>query len=51
MTVDQKTNVTEQGWLTNAQAARYCNLDRVTLYRARERGELRAGGAGRAVIQ
>ena len=36
-------------WKTYLQSAEYCQLDRVTLWRAVKRGELRAGGAGRAV--
>jgi excisionase family DNA binding protein len=40
---------TERAWLSPAEASRYTGLDRVTLWRARKRGELLAGGAGRAV--
>lgn len=36
-------------WKTYLQSAEYCQLDRVTLWRAVKRGELRAGGVGRAV--
>ena len=39
----------ERPWLSTLEAAAYTNLDPVTLWRARKRGELRAGGAGRAV--
>jgi excisionase family DNA binding protein len=39
----------ERPWLKPAEAADRCGVDRVTLWRARKRGELRAGGPGRAV--
>lgn len=39
----------ERHWLNSAEAASHCSVDRVTLWRARKRGKLRAGGAGRAV--
>lgn len=44
-----ETESIERVWLTPSEAASYTQLDRVTLWRARKRGELRAGGAGRAV--
>ncbi len=40
---------TERAWLTSREASIYPGLDRVTLWRARKRKELRAGGSGRAV--
>lgn len=36
-------------WMTYEQAARYCNVERTTLWRAVKRGALRQGGYGRAV--
>lgn len=39
----------EKAWLTYQEAAEYTSLDRVTLWRAVKRGDLRAGGVGRAV--
>lgn len=39
----------ERAWLNPIEASTYTGLDRVTLWRARKRGELRAGGTGRAV--
>ena len=39
----------ERHWLHPAEAAGYCGVHPVTLWRARRRGELQAGGAGRAV--
>lgn len=39
----------ERHWLHPTEAADYCAVDRVTLWRARKRGDLRAGGTGRAV--
>ena len=39
----------ESAWKTYLQSAEYCQLDRVTLWRTVKRGELRAGGVGRAV--
>jgi excisionase family DNA binding protein len=48
----QSTEVAErvgETWLTYEQASAHCGLDRVTLWRAVKRGDLHAGGAGRAV--
>lgn len=39
----------EHAWLSYREASAYTGLDRVTLWRAVRRGELKAGGAGRAV--
>jgi len=36
-------------WMSYTESADYCAVDRVTLWRAVKRGELRAGGVGRAV--
>lgn len=36
-------------WMNTTQAAEYANVDPATLWRARRRGELKAGGVGRAV--
>lgn len=36
-------------WFNVREAARYCQLDQSTLWRARKRGTLKAGGVGRAV--
>ncbi len=44
-----KTESIERVWLSPREASAYTGLDKVTLWRARKRGELRAGGAGRAV--
>ncbi len=46
---EQLTEVPEPVWMTYEQAAQYCGVDRTTLWRAVKRGELRAGGVGRAV--
>jgi excisionase family DNA binding protein len=43
------TETTEQAWLSFRESAAYTGLHRVTLWRAVKRGELRAGGSGRAV--
>ncbi len=48
MTKTETRNI-ERVWLSTSEASTYTGLDRVTLWRARKRGELRAGGAGRAV--
>lgn len=44
-----ETESIERVWLTPSEAASYAQMDRVTLWRARKQGSLRAGGAGRAV--
>jgi excisionase family DNA binding protein len=43
------TETTERAWLSYSEAATYTSCSRVTLWRARKRGSLLAGGAGRAV--
>jgi len=45
----QTTEAPPRAWLNYADAAEYCRVARVTLWRALKRGELRAGGVGRAV--
>ena len=40
---------TDRVWMSYKQAADYTGLDRVTLWRAVKRAELRAGGTGRVV--
>lgn len=46
----QTTLATEQRtWFTYEQAADYCGVERTTIWRAVKRGELNAGGVGRAV--
>lgn len=40
---------TERTWMNYQEAAEYTGLDRVTIWRAVKRGELRAGGLVRAV--
>lgn len=44
-----ETRAPERVWMNTRQAADYAGVDPATLWRARRRGELRAGGAGRAV--
>jgi excisionase family DNA binding protein len=39
----------ESPYLTYAEAARYCNLERTTIYRAMKAGRLEACGPGMAV--
>jgi len=39
----------ERVWMNTRQAAEYAGVDPATLWRARRRGDLRAGGAGSAV--
>ena len=46
---EQAVETTERTWLTRQQAADYCAVHPVTLWRAVRRGELRSGGVGRAV--
>lgn len=36
-------------WMNTKEAADYAGVDPATLWRARRRGELKAGGTGRAV--
>lgn len=45
----QTAEAPERTWLTYGQAEEYTGLERTTLWRAVRRGELRTGGAGRAV--
>lgn len=45
MTQTETTRV----WMTTAQAAEYVAVDPVTLWRARRRGLLKVGSAGRTV--
>ena len=45
----EQAEVPDRVWMTYEQAAAYCNVDRVTLWRSVKRGELRAGGVGRAI--
>ena len=40
---------TQSPYLTYEQAARYCNVERTTLYRAMKDGRLKASGPGMAV--
>ncbi len=44
-----EATVTESPYLTYEEAARYCNVERTTIYRAVRRGALRASGPGTAV--
>lgn len=46
---EQATEAPARVWLTYSEAADYCAVDRVTLWRAVKRFKLRAGGVGRAV--
>ncbi len=41
--------VTNSPYLTYADAAAYCNVERTTIYRAVKAGRLRASGPGTAV--
>lgn len=43
------TAVAERVWFDTAGAAEYAGVNPSTLWRARQRGELRAGGVGRSV--
>lgn len=46
----QTAVATEQRtWMSYEQSAEYCGVERTTIWRAVKRGELRAGGVGRAV--
>lgn len=42
-------NPPQRVWMNTTQAAEYAGLDASSLWRARRRGELKAGGVGRAV--
>jgi excisionase family DNA binding protein len=44
-----EATATETPYLTYAEAAKYCNVDRTTLYRAVKAGRLRAFGPGTAI--
>lgn len=46
---EQAIEAPARAWLTYSEAADYCGVERTTLWRAVKRGELRAGGVGRAV--
>ncbi len=46
---EQVTEAPARVWMDYTEAADYCGLERTTLWRAIKRGELRAGGVGRAV--
>ena len=41
--------VERRTWMTYEQAADYCSVDRVTIWRSVRAKRLRAGGVGRAV--
>lgn len=49
MTEQVATEAPARVWLNYTEAADYCGVKRTTLWRAVKRGELRAGGVGRAV--
>lgn len=44
-----QATATESPYLAYEEAARYCNVERTTLYRAVRRGLLKASGPGTAV--
>jgi excisionase family DNA binding protein len=44
-----EATTTESPYLTYEEAARYCNVERTTLYRAVKANRLRASGPGMAV--
>lgn len=44
-----EATLTESPYLTYEDAARYCNVERTTLYRAVKAGRLQASGPGTAV--
>jgi excisionase family DNA binding protein len=44
-----EATTTDTLYLTYEEAARYCNLERTTLYRAMKAGRLKASGPGMAV--
>lgn len=44
-----EATATESPYLTYEEAARYCNVERTTLYRAMKAGRLKASGPGMAV--
>ncbi|MBA3473564.1 MAG: helix-turn-helix domain-containing protein [Rubrobacter sp.] len=44
-----EATATESPYLTYADAATYCNVERTTIYRAVRRGLLKASGPGMAV--
>ena len=47
--MEKMTLNVDRTWMTYQEASEYSGLDRTTLWRAVRRGELRAGGTGRAV--
>lgn len=44
-----QATTTDTPYLTYEEAARYCNVERTTIYRAVKAGQLRASGPGMAV--
>ena len=44
-----EASTTDTAYLTYEQAARYCNVERTTIYRAMKAGRLKASGPGSAV--
>jgi excisionase family DNA binding protein len=44
-----EATATNTPYLTYEEAARYCNVERTTIYRAMKAGQLRASGPGMAV--
>jgi excisionase family DNA binding protein len=44
-----EATTTDTPYLTYEEAARYCNVERTTIYRAKKAGQLRASGPGMAV--
>ncbi|CAN5728551.1 hypothetical protein BH24ACT22_BH24ACT22_12050 [soil metagenome] len=44
-----EATATQSPYLTTEEAARYCRVERTTIYRARKLGRLRASGPGTAV--
>ena len=44
-----EATATESPYLTYAEAAAYCNVERTTIYRGVKAGRLRASGPGTAV--
>jgi excisionase family DNA binding protein len=44
-----EATTTDTAYLTYEQAARYCNVERTTIYRAMKAGRLKVSGPGSAV--
>jgi len=44
-----EATTTDTPYLTYEEAARYCNVERTTIYRAMKAGQLRASGPGMAI--